>query len=82
MTSAIVVFLNESTCRSSFTLRTQRRPTHPKETLLKGQYKALSPGLTRVVAVLHEAAHYAVLEIYSHNKKVDVYDGLYRDLDR
>jgi hypothetical protein len=32
--------------------------------------------------VLHEAAHYAVLEIDIHNKKVHVYDGLYRDLDR
>jgi hypothetical protein len=32
--------------------------------------------------VLHEAAHYAVLEIDIHNKKVHVCDGLYRDLDR
>ncbi len=55
--------------------------TYPKETLVKGQYKALPPGITRVVAVLHEAAHYAVLEIDILNKKVYVYDGLYRDLD-
>ncbi len=45
-------------------------------------FKPLPPGITRVVAVLHEAAHYAVLEIDIHNKKVHVYDGLYRDLDR
>jgi hypothetical protein len=32
--------------------------------------------------VLHEADHYAVLEIDILNKKVYVYDGLYRDLDR
>ena len=46
--------------------------TYPKETLLKGQYKALPLGMTKVIAVLHEAAHYAVLEIDIHNKKVHV----------
>jgi hypothetical protein len=56
--------------------------TYPKETLVKGQYKALPQGITRVVAVLHEADHYAVLEIDILNRKVYVYDGLYRDLDR
>ena len=49
--------------------------------MVEGQYKALPPGVTRVVAVLHEADHYAVLEIDILNKKVYVYDGLYRDLD-
>ncbi len=56
--------------------------TYPKQSLLEGQYKALPPGVTRVAAVLHEAAHYAVLEIDINNKKVYVYDGLYRDLNR
>ncbi len=56
--------------------------TYPKATLVKGQYKALPPGVTRVVAELHEADHYAVLEIDILNKKVYVYDGLYRGLDR
>ncbi len=32
--------------------------------------------------MVHKAAHYAVLEIDIYNKKVHVYDGLYRDLDR
>jgi hypothetical protein len=50
--------------------------------LLEGQYKPLPPGVIRVVAVLHKATHHAVLEIDIHNKKVHVYDGLYRDLDR
>jgi hypothetical protein len=56
--------------------------TYPKETLVEGQYKAAPPGVTSVVTVLHEADHYAVLEIDILNKKVYVYDGLYRDLDR
>jgi hypothetical protein len=43
--------------------------TYPKETLVEGQYKALPPGVARVVAVLHEAAHYAVLKIDILNKK-------------
>jgi hypothetical protein len=50
--------------------------------LVEGQYKAVPPGVTRVVAVLHEADHYTVLEIDILNKKVYVYDGLYRDLNR
>jgi hypothetical protein len=56
--------------------------TYPKETLVEGQYKAVPPGVTRVVAVLHEADHYAVLEIDILNKKVYVYDGLCRELNR
>ncbi len=44
--------------------------TYQKQTLLEGQYNALPPGVTRVVTVLHEAAHYAVLEIDILNKKV------------
>jgi hypothetical protein len=40
---------------------------YPKQTLLKGQYKSLPPGVTRVVAVLNKVAHYAVLEIDIHN---------------
>jgi len=47
-----------------------------------GQYKSLPPGVTRVATVLHDADHYAVLEIDIPNKKVYVYDGLYRDLNK
>ncbi len=43
--------------------------TYPKDTLLEGQYKALPPGVTRVVAVLHKADHYAVLEIDIHKRR-------------
>ncbi len=32
--------------------------------------------------MLHEEDHYAVLEVDILNKKVYVYDGLYKDLDR
>jgi hypothetical protein len=56
--------------------------TYPKETLVPGQYKAIPPGVTSVIAVLHEEDHYTVLEIDILNEKVYVYDGLYRDLDR
>ncbi len=47
-----------------------------------GQYKSVSPGVTRVVAVLHYRDHHAVLEVDISNKKVLIYDGLYRDLNR
>ena len=36
----------------------------------------------RVVAVTHDRNHYGVLEIDIPNKRVLIYDGLYRDLDR
>jgi hypothetical protein len=55
---------------------------YPKKTLVEDQYKAVPSGVTSVVTVLHEADHYAVLEIDILNKKVYVYDGLYRDLNR
>jgi hypothetical protein len=71
-----------STLRQRVNLPLLIHVTYPKETLVEGQYKALPPGITRVVAVLHEADYYALLEIDILNKKVYVYDGLYRNLDR
>ena len=35
----------------------------PRQQLEVGQYKALPDGVTRVVAIMHDADHYAVLEI-------------------
>ncbi len=56
--------------------------TYPKETLLDDQLKSIPEGVPTVVAVLHDADHYAVLEINIRERMVRVYDGLYRDLDR
>ncbi len=63
-----------STLRQRVNLPLLIHITYPKETLAKGQYKALPPEATRVVAVLREVDHYAVLEIDILNKKVYVYD--------
>ena len=52
------------------------------EFLQTGQYKSFPPGVTTVVAVLHDKDHYAALEVDITNKKVLIHDGLYRDLDR
>jgi len=52
------------------------------EFLQVGQYKSVPQGITRVVAVTHDRNHYGVLEIDIPNKRVLIYDGLYRDLDR
>jgi len=57
-------------------------PRNPMEFLQEGQYKSVPPGITRVVAVLCNKHHYAVLEVDITNKKVLIYDGLYRDLNR
>jgi hypothetical protein len=56
--------------------------TYPKQTLAQDQCKALPPEYTDVVALIHEGDHYAVLEIDTTNKKVLVFDGLYRELTR
>ncbi len=71
-----------STLRQQVNLPLLIHVTYPKETLVQGQYKTLLLVVTRDVAVLHEADHYAVLEIDIINKRVYVYDGLYRDLNR
>ena len=56
--------------------------TYPNEFLQEGQYKSIPPDITRVVAVVHDRDHYGVLEIDIPSKKVIIYDGLYRDLDK
>jgi hypothetical protein len=56
--------------------------TYPKQTLAQDQCKALPPDYTKVVAVIHEGHHYAVLEIDTTNKKLLVFDGLYQELTR
>ncbi len=71
-----LVFLLKSIFPSSFTLR------NPMEFLQEGQYKPVPTGIPRVVAVAHNRNHYGVLEIDIPNKRVVIYDGLYRDLDR
>jgi hypothetical protein len=52
------------------------------EFLQEGQYKSVPQGVTKVVAVTHDRNHYGVLEIDIPKKRVVIYDGLYRDLDR
>ncbi len=78
----IIDYESPSAPRSAVTMPVLIQVTFPKETLVEGQYKALPQGVTTVVAVLHDANHYAVLEIDIPNRKVIVYDGLFRDLDR
>jgi hypothetical protein len=56
--------------------------TYPNEFLQEGQYKSVPQGITRVVAVVHDRDYYGVLEIDIPSKKVVIYDGLYRDLDK
>jgi hypothetical protein len=56
--------------------------TYPNELLHEGQYKSIPPDITRVVAVVHDRDHYGVLEIDIPSRKVIIYDGLYRDLEK
>ncbi len=56
--------------------------TYPMEFLQEGHYKPVPTGITRVVTVAHARNHYGVLEIDIPNKRVVIYDGLYKDLNR
>jgi hypothetical protein len=56
--------------------------TYPNQILQEGEYKALPDHVTKVVAVMHNRDHYAVMEIDIPVKKVVIFDGLYKDLDK
>jgi hypothetical protein len=56
--------------------------TYPNQILQEGKYKALPDHVTKVVAIIHDRDDYAVMEIDIPVKKVVIFDGLYKDLDK
>jgi hypothetical protein len=56
--------------------------TYPNQILQKGKYKAVSHHVTKVVAVMHDRDHYAVMEIDIPVHKVVIFDRLYKDLNK
>jgi hypothetical protein len=56
--------------------------TYPNQILQEGKYKALPDNVTKVVSVMHDRDHYAVMEIDIPVKKVVIFDGLYKDLEK
>jgi hypothetical protein len=56
--------------------------TYPNQILQEGKYKALPDHVTKVVAVMNNRDHYAMMEIDIPMKKVLIYNGLYRELDK
>ncbi len=56
--------------------------TYPNQILQEGEYKALPDHVTKVVAVMHDRDHYAVMEIDIPVKKVVIFNGLYKDLNK
>ncbi len=56
--------------------------TYPNQILQEGEYKAVPHHVTKVVAVMHDRDHYAVMVIDIPRKKVVIFDGLYKDLDK
>ena len=52
--------------------------TYPREDI---EAAAIPPNITTVVGILHDKNHYAVLEINIIEKRINIYDGLYRDMD-
>jgi hypothetical protein len=56
--------------------------TYSNQILQEGKYKAHPDHVTKVVSAMHNRDHYAVMEIDIPVKKVVIYDGLYRELDK
>ena len=54
--------------------------TYPKEAITESQLMRFPSNVTRLVAVMHESAHYTVLEIDIPSKRIMIFDGLYRDM--
>ena len=55
--------------------------TYSREDIDAATCTAIPPNITMVVGILHDKNHYAVLEINIKEKRVHIYDGLYRDMD-
>jgi hypothetical protein len=56
--------------------------TYPNQIFQEGKYKALPDHVTKVVAVMHNRDHYTVMEIGIPVKKVVIFDGLYKELNK
>ncbi len=56
--------------------------TYPNQILQEGEYKAVPHHVTKVVSVMHHKDHYAVMVIDIPEKKVIIFDGLYKDLHK
>jgi hypothetical protein len=56
--------------------------TYPNQILQEGECKALPDNVTKVAAVMHDRDHYAVMEIDIPVKKVVIFDGFYKDLEK
>jgi hypothetical protein len=54
--------------------------TYPKEVLTEESLVRFPHDVTRLVSVIHESLHYAVLEIDIPRKHIVIFDGLYRDM--
>ncbi len=56
--------------------------TYPNQILQEGEYKALPDHVTKSVSVMHDRDHYTVMDIDIPVKKVVIFDGLYKDLNK
>jgi hypothetical protein len=54
--------------------------TYPKEQITEETFLRFLSSVTRLVSVIHESLHYAVLEIDIPRKCIMIFDGLYRDM--
>jgi hypothetical protein len=56
--------------------------TYPNQILQEGEYMALPDHETKVVAVMHDRDHYAMMEIDIPVKKVVIFNGLYKEINK
>jgi hypothetical protein len=56
--------------------------TFPNQILQEGKYKAVPHHVTKVVPVMHDRDHYAMMVIDIPRKKVVIFNVLYKDLEK
>ncbi len=56
--------------------------TYPNQILQDGKYKAVPHHVTKIVAVMHNRDHYALMVIDIPKKKVVIFNRLYKDLHK
>ncbi len=78
----LTVFEQSSVLGDSYKQPLLLHVTYPNQILQEGEYKVLPEHITKVFAVMHNRDHYAVMEIDIPVKKVEIFDVLYKELDK
>jgi hypothetical protein len=78
----LTVLEQSSVLGDSYKQHLMLHATYPNQILQEGEYKAVPQHVIKVVAVMPDRDHYAVMVIDIPKKKVVIFDRLYKDLHK